>query len=791
MKDLFLIALVIICFSAKAQDFGSVRGKVLDGKSGQPLAGALVQVRGLLIVTASGISGDYELKNLKNGKCTLTCSLVGYKPVSLPAIVNRNLTDTLVFILRESTIGLEEVTVETTRPVSAASSQEIRSIDMQLKPLRSTQDMLLMVPGLFIAQHQGGGKAEQIFLRGFDCDHGTDVSINVDDMPVNLPTHAHGQGYADLHFLIAETVDKMEVNKGPYLTDYGDFYTAGAVSFKTKDVLDHNLFKIEGGQFNTQKYTLLLQPDKGGTEQNGFLAAQFFHSDGPFKEPENFQRMNLFGKYFFHPTPNSKLTLSFSGFTTAWNASGQIPEYAIQEGLVSRFGALDPNEGGSTDRENVNLAYNFRSDSGNEFEIHSFLSNYNFKLFTNFTFYLVDQVNGDMIEQTEHRSIRGVNLTYKFTSELLGIKVSNKISSGFRGDDIAVQLWHSPARVRMNVFTNDVVDEQNFFTWAEQEYLFSPKVRMVWGIRQDLFTFSKNDLVGSALDSINNGLSHASGTAYKSVFSPKVNLIISPNHKLDLFLNFGQGFHSNDARDLVIGQTINNLTSVWQQDGLNNNQINEKLLKYNFDPAMKGISTLPKATAGEVGMQARLFNKLHLNLAAWYLYLQTEYVYDGDGGTTALSNPTQRLGFDAEMRYSFLPWLWFDGDISYAHATETNRPQGHNFIPLAPALVASGGLSVLRSSGLSGALRFRTIGDRPGDEDYTFTAHGYFILSANITYKYKSLLFSVNVENILNSNWNEAQFETLTRLKGQLPINDICFTPGNSRNFQFGVSCQF
>lgn len=206
---------------------------------------------------------------------------------------------------------------------------------------------------------------------------------------------------------------------------------------------------------------------------------------------------------------------------------------------------------------------------------------------------------------------------------------------------------------------------------------------------------------------------------------------------------------------------------------------------------MKGISTLPKATAGELGMQTRPFDKLHLNLAAWYLYLQTEYVYNGDGGTTALSNPTQRLGFDAEMRYSFLPWLWFDADISYAHATETNLSKGHNFIPLAPAMVASGGLSVLRSSGLSGTLRFRTIGDRPGDEDYAFTTHGYFILNANITDKYKSLLFSVNVENILNSNWNEAQFETLTRLKGQQPVNDICFTPGNPRNFQFGVSYQF
>jgi hypothetical protein len=791
MKNFLLAILVITSISAKAHDAGTIKGKVSDVKSGTPLVGAVIQIKNSLIGTASDISGNYELKNIQIGTYQLNCSLIGFKSVTLSVTVKENVTDTINFTLEESFVGLDEVTIDGTRPVSAASSKELRAIDMQLKPVRSSQDMLLMVPGLFIAQHQGGGKAEQIFLRGFDCDHGTDVSINVDEMPVNMPTHAHGQGYADLHFLIAETVDEMEVNKGPYLPNYGDFYTAGAVSFKTKDVLDNNLLKVEGGQFNTQKYTLLFQPDNGGKEQNGYLATQFFHSDGPFKSPEDFQRMNVFGKYFFQLTHNSKLTFSFSGFTTGWNASGQIPEYAVKEGLIDRFGAIDHNEGGSTDRENVNIAYNFLTNTGNEFEVHTFLSNYNFKLFTNFTFFLIDTVNGDMIEQTEHRAIRGINSTYKFASDLSGIKVFNTISGGYRGDDIALQLWHSPNRVRMNVFTNDVVDENNLFAWAGQEYVFSPKIRMVWGIRHDLFTFSKNDLVNNALDSMNNGLPHASGTAYKSVFSPKINFILSPERDLNVFLNFGQGFHSNDARDVVIGQVINNLTSVWQQDGLGNTQINDKLQKYNFDPAMKGITTLPKATAGEAGMQTKLFDKLHFNLAAWYLYLQTEYVYDGDGGTTALSNPTQRIGVDAEMRYAFLPWLWFDADISYAHATETNLPAGHNHVPLAPTMVASGGLSALRSNGFSGAIRFRAIGNRPGDEDNALTAHSYTIFNANITYKYKQILFSVNCENIFNVDWNEAQFETLTRLKGKQPVNDICFTPGNPINFQFGVSYKF
>ncbi len=792
MRNLFFLISYIFPFFIYAHNAGTITGRVSDVKDGAPIIGAIIQIKGTLIRTVSDISGIYEIKNIQIGNYELICSQIGYKTMNVSIIVKENVTDTIHFKMLESVIDLNELTIETTNSFSAASSKEIRAIDMQLKPIRSSQDMLLMVPGLFIAQHQGGGKAEQIFLRGFDCDHGTDVSVNVDEMPVNMPTHAHGQGYADLHFLIAETVDEMEVNKGPYLAKYGDFYTAGAVSFKTKDVLDHNLFKLEAGQFNTQKYTLLLQPNKGGKEQNGYLAAQYFHTDGPYKTQEGFQRMNVFGKYFFQLTHNSKLTFSFSGFNTGWNASGQIPERAVKQGLISRFGALDHNEGGNTNRENINLSYNFLSTEGNEFEVHAFMSNYNFKLFSNFTYLLFDSIHGDMIEQTEHRTISGLNATYKLSANLFGLKSFNKISCGYRGDDIAVQLWHSPNRVRMNVFTNDDVDIRNLFAWAEQKYILSRKFKIVWGLRHDYFTFSKNDNVSNALDTTNNGLPHTSGTASKSVFSPKINFIFSPNRKIEVYLNFGQGFHSNDARDIIIGQTISNLTSNWKQDGLNENQINTKLQQYNFDSGMNGVSTLPKATAGELGLQTKLFKKLHVNLAVWYLYLEKEYVYAGDGGTTELSNPTQRLGIDAEFRYPFLSWLWFDADVSYANATIKNLSKGHNHVPLAPVVVASGGLSVLPKKGFSGAFRFRHVGNRPGDEDYTLTAPGYTIFNANISYQLKKILFSFYCENIFNINWNEAQFETLTKLKGEnQPVNDICFTPGNPRNFQFGISYKF
>jgi outer membrane receptor protein involved in Fe transport len=792
MKNYLFLILSIFTFSAVAHNAGNICGTVSEAKSGIPLIGVNIQIKSSLIGTSTDINGKFEFQNIHIGTYNLVISSIGYQTIIRNVNVKENITDTLTINLEESVIGFDEITVQGVRPVSASSSKEIRAIDMQLKPFRTSQDMLLMVPGLVIAQHQGGGKAEQIFLRGFDCDHGTDISLNVDGMPVNMPTHAHGQGYADLHFLISETVDEMEVNKGPYLATEGDFCTAGAVNFKTKDILESNLVKIEAGQFNTQKYTLMFQPDNGGIEQNGYLAMQYHQSDGPFLSPEKFQRMNIFGKYFFQLTTNSKLTFSAGGFSTGWNASGQIPDRAVKQGIISRFGGIDDLEGGVTNRKNLIVGYKFLASDGNEFEVNSFFTQYNFKLYSNFTYFLQDSANGDMIEQNEHRTMQGINANYKFATTWFGMHQQNKIGGGYRGDNIGIQLWHSPNRIRMNVFTDDVVDQQNLNIWYQQEFVVSPKIKVVWGLRHDYFTFSKDDYAGSSLDSINNGLPHGSGISFHSVFSPKLNLIISPNRKLDLYFNFGQGFHSNDARDAVIGNRVDELSNTWKSEGLSDSQIDTRLKKYNFDPVMQKTGTLPKATAAEIGIKTRLFNKLHLSVSTWYLYLDKEFVYSGDGGTTELSDPTQRLGVDASARLSILPWLWADIDINTAKGKIKNLPEGQNHIPLAPTLTATGGLSVIRDHGFSGSIRFRHLRDRPANEDNSIVALGHTLFNATLAYNYKQFTFNVYGENLLNIEWNEAQFATETRLKGeQESVTELCFTPGNPINFQFGVSYKF
>ena len=786
------MVLLLIVKLSFAHVYGNISGHVIDARDGSPMFGVNVQIKSTLTGTATDIYGNFEMKNIQVGTYLLEFSFIGYQSQSIHVMVKENGTDSLQVIMKESSIGLNEVTIQGSRPVSAASSKEIRAIDMQLKPLRSSQDMLLMVPGLYIAQHQGGGKAEQVFLRGFDCDHGTDISIHVDGAPVNMVSHAHGQGYADLHFLISETVNEMDVNKGPYLASFGDFYTAGAVSFHTKDILDNNLIKIEAGQFNTQKYTLLYQPSNGGSQQNIYFAAQYHHTDGPFDDPENFERMNVFAKYFLQFTPTNKLTISTSAFTTGWDASGQIPERAIKNQLIGRFGALDRLEGGTTNRKDVKLNYKFLSPKGEEFEANTYFIRYGFKLYSDFTYFLNDPKLGDMLEQYEERSTQGANARYRFKTELLGRSQIHSLGGGYRGDNIDVELWHSPERERLEAMTKDDINEQNLNIWYQGEYTLAPELRMVLGLRHDFFTFSKTDKLGSGLSQTSSKLPHTSGGCYQSIFSPKINFIYSPSRKLDLFLNLGQGFHSNDARSVVLGSKIAQLSKLWLSQGESPAAVENRLVQYGFDPVMQNTIALPRALAGELGFRTKLFNKLHLNGSAWYLQLEKEFVYSGDGGTTELSHPTQRLGFDLGFRFPILGNIWADFDMTASKGTIKELPSGENYIPLAPHLVMSGGISTKREKGLSASLRFRHLGDRPANEDNSVVALGHTLYNLSISYSYKQFIFAAELENILNTEWNEAQFSTETRLKDESTgTTDLCLTPGNPRNIQLSLTYRF
>lgn len=717
--------------------------------------------------------------------------LLGTSQAEEESIQNEDVETENDSVSSDEVIELEKIIVEGERVYSTASSRSIRDFDLNVRPVSTAQDMLQLAPGLVIAQHAGGGKAEQIFLRGFDADHGTDVAISSDGTPVNMVSHGHGQGYADIHFAIPELVESIDVFKGPYFARYGNFSTAGSIHFRTKDKIDGNMLKIEGGEFNTQKFTGMFQLPTLSEHQNAYFAGQFYNTDGPVESEQDFQRLNLFGKFRTEINEKSQLSVSASSFTSAWDASGQIPQRAVDSGLISRFGTIDDLEGGQTGRQNLNLIYTATGEGNSQFLFQPYFCQYNFKLFSNFTFFLEDSENSDMIEQTDDRTVLGLNTEYKFSQLISSIQVNTTFGGGFRSDDIAVSLWHSPNRRRLTQRVDSGIIERNLFLWAQEELIINPKLRFQLGLRGDYFTFNVEDHLDILSDETVN-LPHASGYAQEAMLNPKFNMVYSPLQSIDVFLNFGTGFHSNDARDVVIEQTISDLEQTYKRQDLSEEQIDERLTQMNFNRDHAGIQTLPRAIGAEIGTRHRFFDRFNIGFAGWWLELDEELVFVGDAGETEISGKSQRIGIDIEGRIKILSWLWVDTDVNLSQGKYVDEPDDANQIPLAPRITSTGGITAIHPFGWDVSLRYRHIGDRPANEDGSVTAEGYTVVNLGLSYTYGPFQYFVAVENLFDVDWNEAQFDTESRLRNETePVSEIHFTPGNPLNLQAGISFQF
>lgn len=623
---------------------------------------------------------------------------------------------------------------------------EMAKVDLKINPVNSSQEVLRSVPGLFIAQHAGGGKAEQMFLRGFDLDHGTDISISVDGMPVNMVSHAHGQGYADLHFLQPETIESIDFDKGPYNVTKGDLATAGYVAFKTKDRMDNDV-SLEIGQFNTQRlrasYSFL-----NNEKQSFYVSSAFLMSDGYFKSSQNFKRFNLMGKYTYW-SEDSRFSVMLSHFNSTWNASGQIPQRAVDEGLITRFGALDDTEGGNTDRTNVNLTHIKTLNNGASVSSNAWLSYYRFNLYSNFTFFLKDSVNGDQINQRENRLLGGTNSEYSQSFDWGKTNWQVKGGIGFRYDQVNdLALYHTVSRQRIGTFALGDVNESSLYGYASAniewgKWMFNPAVRV------DYFSF---DYVDRTLSE------YQDPKVNRAIVSPKLNLIYRLNPNLQFLLKTGKGFHSNDARVVV---------------------------------AERGKSILPAAYGADFGILWKPIPSIMLNATAWYLWMQQEFVYVGDDAVVEPSGKSRRNGLDFGLRWEFLDKWYFQADYTYSHARSIGEPEGENYIPLAPVHTFVTGLNY-QWKGMTASLRCRYLGDRPASEDYSITAKGYFVADLNASYTYKRFTFGAMIENLFNTEWNEAQFATETRLQGEPnPISELHFTPGTPFNARGFVTLRF
>lgn len=644
---------------------------------------------------------------------------------------------------------LAPVTVTAPPPLASSSEQIIPGRDFELRPQGRPADVLRLIPGLIINQHQGGGKAEQYLIRGFDADHGTDLAIFVDGVPVNLRSHAHGQGYADLHFLIPETVRAVDVLKGPYVPEYGDFATAGVVKFLTRDVVEENTLEIGGGSFNTQRYLALLSPTRDRLKT--FIAVEGYRNDGAFDHPNGYLRFNLFAKATADVADDMRLSLWGSHYRAEWHGSGEVPARAVRAGLIDRFGAIDANEGGVTERTNLNLDYLWRITDTQRVSVNTYLSYYRLTLFNDFTFFLGDAQNGDMINQRDRRFVAGFDAQYERQDKPFGVPLTSTGGLQYRIDTPRVVLANAVQRHPIGRVQDVSIVEQSISSFAKLDLVPVDGVRLVTGARGDVFTFEARQRVNTAGDRID-------GEVTKARPSVKSNLILGPWAATELFGNFGTGFHSNDARAVVA------------------------------DPSLEA---LPTATAYEAGFRSRLIPRTELFATYWFLDLSSELVFVGDEGTTEARGKTRRRGIEVGARVKLLDWLTFTGDFTHtdkAEFAETGLP-----IPLAPIWTARADLTARLPFGLSTSFEMRHVGDRVADDFGHHTARGYTLFNTTTRYRYRNFEAFFTIENLTNTDWREAQFFFTSRLRGEpaAGVDDVHFTPGTPRSFFGGIAVHF
>ncbi|HLL95444.1 MAG TPA: TonB-dependent receptor, partial [Spirosoma sp.] len=532
----------------------------------------------------------------------------------------------------------------------------------------------------------------------------------------------------------------------------GNLATAGWVDFRTRTALDRSFVKLEVGQFDTYRAVagidLLGTVRRSGKDrtknQSAFIASEYSYSNSYFDNPQNFKRLNVLSKYHGHVGASTNLTLTGSTFYSKWNASGQIPDRAVEAGLTGFFGSIDPNEGGETSRTNVNAQLVTVTPRNHIIKNQLFYSNYNFELYSNFTFFKEDTLNGDQIRQKEKRNLFGYNGSYSTQTLIGGRNWTTTVGVQYRQDlTNGTELSHTKNRSEtLERKTFGDINELNAGIYADELVQVSDRFTVNAGVRFDYFRSQYTDRLPTIPQT---------GRATQAIISPKLNVYYTLNPRLQLYLNTGKGFHSNDARVVV---------------------------------PQNGKEILPAAYGSDLGVIAKPLPKLLINVAAWYMWVAQEFVFVGDENVLELSGRSRRAGVDLSMRYQLTKTLYADLDLNTANPRSIGVENGlsgrdQNYLPLAPRFTSVGGLSLKTGSGFSGSLRYRYMADRPANEDYSIVAKGYFVNDLQASYAKRNYTLGLSVQNLFNVRWKETQFATESRLRGESePVTEICFTPG-------------
>ncbi len=636
----------------------------------------------------------------------------------------------------------------------SASEGLVSQVDLEYRPLLRTGELLEVVPGLIVTQHSGTGKANQYFLRGFNLDHGTDFATFVDGMPINMVTHAHGQGYSDLNFLIPELIGTVSYSKGPYYAAVGDFSSAGAAFFDTTDQLDTGIARFAAGEFDY--YRGLVAESFQLTEQANFLAAfdATFYS-GPWDIDEDLNQYKALLKYSVR-TEDLRYEITFMGYDSEWNSADQIPERAVNSGLISRLGSIDDTVGGDTYRYSISSnIISDTPDSRTALDLYTIF--YNLNLWSNFTYFLNDpDGRGDQFEQADDRIIYGGSLEHTLHNKtIFNMATRQTIGVQTRFDVIdEVGLYNTFERSRTSVVREDEVDQFSIGLFYEGEFFVTEAFRAILGLRNDYYMFD-----------VDSDLAANSGDDQDYLFSPKASLIYTLNERLEFYLSGGLGFHSNDARGTTI--TIDPASG---------------------DPADR-VDPLVQSTGAEIGVRFTWNDMLNSSFALWWLELDSELLYVGDAGTTEPSIGSERYGIEIANYFRPFKWLTFDLDLAF---TESELENGDE-IPGALSTVISGGMTAVSEMGLFASIRGRYFGPRYLVEDGSVESGSSLLFNLRTGYNInETFRIELDVLNLFDSNDDDITYFYESQLSDESTGEfDRHFHPIEPRSLRAAVTYRF
>ncbi|MRW90489.1 TonB-dependent receptor plug domain-containing protein [Duganella sp. FT80W] len=629
----------------------------------------------------------------------------------------------------------------------AASAGTVTQEELAKRTVYRPGEMLEAVPGLVVSQHSGEGKANQFYLRGFNLDHGTDLRTTVDDMPVNQRSHAHGQGWTDLNFLIPELAVRLDYKKGPYSAEEGDFASAGTASVAYANRLLQGIASVSGGQHGYGRALLADSVDAA----NGSLlyAIEAMHNDGPFTHPDDYQKLNAVLRYS-QGYANNGFNVSLMAYKADWNSTDQIPLRAVQGGQIGRNDAIDSTDGGKSHRYSLSGGWR-RTDDDSASKVNAYIIANQLDLWSNFTYFMDDPVHGDQFAQPDKRVTSGVNASHSWHQHTENGSSNTTIGVQLQNDNIYNALLNTEARRTLSVTRQDHIVESSAGLYIENSTRWNAAWRTTVGARVDAYRFN-----------VQSDLAANSGTVNDHLVSPSASVVYGPWQTAELYANFGTGFHSNDARGTTL--TIDPKTGL----------------------AADKVQPLVRSRGIEFGARTAWLPGLQTSLSLYRLDFDSELTYAGDAGTTEAGPPSRRYGVEFSNYYKPLKWLSVDLDLAYARARSRGYVEEGSYIP--GAIEGTGQLAVTVDDGgpWSGSLKLRYFGPRPLIEDNSVRSNASMTLNGRIGWKMrKDLSLELEAFNITNRRDSAIDYYYASQLKGEAaPVDDIHFHPIESRSLR-------